>query len=103
MSADEGPAPSTSSTHLPPRAGPADEPPPRERATAPGDRGAQLARLGDRIVELSARIQAATHELLVLIREFDEEDGWHGCLSCAEWRAASTGGRPVTGIRWCCT
>ena len=85
MSADKGPAPSISSTHLPPHAGPTDEPPPRGRATASGDRGAQLARLGDRIAELSARIQAATHELLVLIREFDEEDGWHGCLSCAEW------------------
>ena len=32
------------------------------------NRGAQLARLGDRIAELSARIQAATYELLVLIR-----------------------------------
>ena len=74
-----------SSTHLPPPVGRPDEPPPREPATAPGDRGAQLARLGDRIAELSARIQAATHELLVLIREFDERDGWHGCLSCAEW------------------
>ena len=64
---------------------PPDESPPREPTTAPGDRGARLARLGDRIAELSARIQAATYELLVLIREFDERDGWHGCLSCAEW------------------
>ena len=64
---------------------PPDESPPREPATATGDRGARLARLGDRIAELSARIQAATHELLVLIREFDEREGWHGCLSCAEW------------------
>ena len=64
---------------------PPDESPPREPATAPGDGGARLARLGDRIAEMSARIQAATYELLVLIREFDERDGWHGCLSCAEW------------------
>ena len=82
MFAENGPAPSTSSTHLPPPAGRPDEAPRRGPAAAPGDRG---ARLGDRIAELSARIQAATYELLVLIREFDERDGWHGCLSCAEW------------------
>ena len=63
---------------------PPDGAPPRGPATGPGD-GARLARLGDRIAELSARIQAATYELLVLIHEFDERDGWHGCLSCAEW------------------
>ena len=112
MSADNGPAPSTSRTYPPASVGlpdespppnpergarterrgerragaePPDESPPREPTTAPGDRGARLARLGDRIAELSARIQAATYELLVLIREFDERDGWHGCLSCAEW------------------
>ena len=85
MFADNGSAPSTSSTHLPPSAGPPDESPLRGPTTAPGDRGAQLARLGDRIAELSARIQAATHELLVLIREFDEQEGWDGCLSCAQW------------------
>ncbi len=94
MSADKGPAPSTSSTHLPPHAGPADEPPPRGRATASGDRGAQLARLGDRIAELSARIQAATHELLVLIREFDEQEGWDGCLTCAHWLSWRAGLSP---------
>ena len=94
MSADKGPAPSTSSTHLPPHAGPADEPPPRGRATASGDRGAQLARLGDRIAELSARIQAATHELLVLIRELDEQEGWDGCLTCAHWLSWRAGLSP---------
>ena len=85
MSTDNGSVPSTSSTYLPPPAGPPDESPLRGPTTAPGDRGAQLARLGDRIAELSARIQAATHELLVLIREFDEQEGWDGCLSCAQW------------------
>ena len=85
MFAENGPAPSTSSTHLPPPGGRPDEAPPRGPAAAPGDRGARLARLGDRIAELSARIQAATHELLVLIRELDEQGGWDGCLSCAEW------------------
>ena len=88
MFSENGPAPSTSSTHLPPPGGRPDEAPPRGPAAAPGDRGARLARLarlGDRIAELSARIQAATYELLVLIREFDEREGWDGCRSCAEW------------------
>ena len=81
----------------------ADESPPPNRATAPGDRGARLARLGDRIAELSARIQAATYELLVLIREFDEQEGWDGCLSCAEWlswRAGSRRGPPASTCAW---
>ena len=85
MLAENDPAPSTSRTHPPPPVEPPDEPPPHKPTTAPGDRGAQLARLGDRIAELSARIQAATHELLVLIREFDEQEGWDGCLTCAHW------------------
>ena len=92
--ADNTHTPSTSGTHLPAPVGLPDESPPREPATAPGDRGAQLARLGDRIAELSARIQAATHELLVLIREFDEQDGWHGCLSCAQWLSWRAGLSP---------
>ena len=36
-----------------------------------GHRRAELERLGERIAELSSRIQAATYDLLVLIREFD--------------------------------
>ena len=94
MSTDNGSVPSTSSTHLPPSAGPPDESPLRGPTTAPGDRGAQLARLGDRIAELSARIQAATHELLVLIREFDEQEGWDGCLTCAHWLSWRAGLSP---------
>ena len=175
MVADDIPVQSTSPAHLspsaePPAASPGHDP---EPASAPTERGAWLARLGDRIAELSARIQAATYELLVLIREFDEREGWDGCVSCAQWlswraglapgaarehvrvaralgelpklsdamrrgkisyskvravtrvatpdneddllyvcqagtaahveRAASTGGRPATAIRWCCT
>ena len=73
---------------------PVDESPPRGPATAPGDRGARVARLGDRIAELSARIQAATHELLVLIREFDEREGWDGCVSCAQWLSWRAGLAP---------
>jgi len=39
------------------------------------------------IVGLSARINAATYELLVLIRQFDERAGWLRCglENCAEW------------------
>ena len=94
MFAENGPAPSTSPTHLPPPGAPPDESPPRGPAAAPADRGARLARLGDRIAELSARIQAATHELLVLIREFDEQEGWDGCLTCAHWLSWRAGLSP---------
>ena len=41
--------------------------------------------LGNRIAELAARIQAATWELLVLIRQFDAAGGWEGFVSCAAW------------------
>ena len=41
--------------------------------------------LADRIAELSARIQAATYELLVLIHQFDLREGWSGFSSCAHW------------------
>src|SRR5690606_3112281 len=39
------------------------------------------------IVTLAGRINAATYELLVLIRRFDERGGWlgWGFESCAEW------------------
>jgi hypothetical protein len=47
---------------------------------------AALARLGDEIAELSAHLDAATARLLILIREFDEREGWaNGFRSCAEW------------------
>ena len=55
---------------------------------------AELERLGDRIAELSARIQAATYELLVLIRQFDERNGWSSCVSCAHWLSWRTGLAP---------
>ena len=62
--------------------------------TPPDNRRAELERLGDRIAELSARIQAATYELLVLIRDFDERTGWSGCTSCAHWLSWRTGLAP---------
>ena len=43
-------------------------------------------RMGEEIAALAARIDAATYELLVLIREFDENEGWNnGFRSCAHW------------------
>src|SRR5258708_15975243 len=45
-----------------------------------------LDRLGDEIAELSAHLDAATAQLLDLIREFDARDGWNtGFRSCAAW------------------
>ncbi len=43
-------------------------------------------RMGEEIATLAARIDAATYDLLVLIRKFDEEEGWNcGFLNCARW------------------
>ena len=57
---------------------------------------ADLDRLGNRIAELAARIQAATYALLVLIRQFDEQGGWQagGFHSCAHWLSWRTGLAP---------
>ena len=52
----------------------------------------ETAALGDSIAELAARIQAATYELLVMIRRFDEREGWgQGFKSCADWLNWRTG------------
>ena len=50
-----------------------------------------LDQLGNRIAELSARIQAATYELLCDVREFDRHHGWEGFRSCAHWLNWRTG------------
>jgi 5-methylcytosine-specific restriction endonuclease McrA len=45
-----------------------------------------LDRLGEKIAELSAHLDAATARLLDLIREFDARGGWgNGFSSCAAW------------------
>src|SRR5215813_11615738 len=50
------------------------------------ERVAELDRLGDEIAELSAHLDAATAQLLDLIREFDARGGWNnGFRSCAAW------------------
>ena len=55
-------------------------------------RQAETARLGDAIAELASRIQAATYQLLVLIHQFDEQEGWgEGFNSCAHWLNWRTG------------
>jgi hypothetical protein len=48
---------------------------------------AEIDALADDIAEIAAHIDAATHRLLTLIREFDRAGGWHqqGALSCAHW------------------
>ena len=51
-----------------------------------------LFQLGERIVELAARINIATYEMLTLIAEFDRREGWaEEFTSCAEWLAWRTG------------
>ena len=56
------------------------------------DRSRSTDGLGEVIAELAARLHAATYELLVLLREFDERAGWNnGFLSCAHWLHWRTG------------
>jgi hypothetical protein len=48
--------------------------------------------LGDRIAALAMQLHAATYELLVLLREFDQRTGWgDGFASCAHWLHWRTG------------
>ncbi len=46
-----------------------------------------IDKLDQAIVNLAARINAETYELLVLIRQFDERAGWlrWGLGGCVEW------------------
>ena len=50
-----------------------------------------LDRLGDRIAELSARIDAAIYELLCYLHQFNRQYGWEGFRSCAHWLNWRTG------------
>jgi len=54
---------------------------------SPTERHPSIDQLDRAIVNLSARINAASYELLVLIRRFDERAGWlqWGFTNCAEW------------------
>jgi len=56
------------------------------------EKRAEVEAMGERIAELSAYIQAATYRLLVILREFDERNGWNGGFrSCAHWLNWRTG------------
>jgi hypothetical protein len=72
---------------------------PRPAPADPADPDA-MEELGDRIAVLTAQISAATHQLLVLIAEFDGLRGWEagGHRSCAHWLAASRSA-PISGTR----
>jgi hypothetical protein len=51
-----------------------------------------LEQLGESIASLASRMHAATYELLVMLRQFDEQGGWgNGFLSCAHWLSWRTG------------
>jgi hypothetical protein len=54
---------------------------------APKDRLVSIDELDHDIVNLSCHINAATYELLVLVREFDERAGWLRCgmTNCVDW------------------
>ena len=55
--------------------------------TRPRPELVSIDELDQAIVNLAARINAETYELLVLIRQFDERAGWlrWGLGNCAEW------------------
>ena len=62
---------------------------------APANIPADTEKLGDEIARLAAHIHAATYRLLVLIRKFDEGEGWAGGFrSCAHWLSWRTGIAP---------
>ncbi|NNF66402.1 MAG: DUF222 domain-containing protein, partial [Gammaproteobacteria bacterium] len=50
-------------------------------------RNIAIDELDQAIVNLSARINAATYELLIMIRQFDERAGWlrWGFPNCTQW------------------
>lgn len=59
--------------------------PSRSDAGKPDD---DLAKLGNRIAELAARINSAEAQMMTLIADFDRRGGWKdGFGSCAEWLA----------------
>ena len=70
----------------------AERKPPNAVAARPGPaQPPELELLGNQIAELSARIDAATYELLCHLHEFDLRHGWEGWRSCAHWLNWRTG------------
>ena len=86
LSTTEQPAAAVTSVLVAPTAAESESAAPPSPAEPP-----DLDLLGDRIAELSARIQAATYELLCYLREFDRQHGWEGFRSCAHWLNWRTG------------
>jgi hypothetical protein len=60
--------------------------------------GGELERLGERIAEQAAHLDAAMHRLLADLREFDARGGWRvqGAMSCAHWLTWRVGWDLVT-------
>ncbi len=58
-----------------------------------------MERLGDRIAEEAAHLDAAMHRLLADLREYDAGNGWHhaGAQSCAHWLSWRVGWTLATG------
>ena len=70
----------------------AERKPPDAVAARPGPaQPPELELLGNQIAELSARIDAATYDLLCHLHEFDRRYGWEGWRSCAHWLNWRTG------------
>ena len=88
--ASEGRVPETATAQPPDVQPPVVQPAAVQAVASP----AEAEKLGNRIAELAARIQAATYELLVLIREFDAGGAWSGFASCAVWLSWRTGLAP---------
>ena len=86
LSTAERPAAAVTTVLMAPAAAASESPAPPYPQQPP-----DLDLLGDRIAELSARIQAATYELLCYLREFDRQHGWEGFRSCAHWLNWRTG------------
>jgi len=51
----------------------------------------EMQELGEKIAEIAAHIHAATYRLLVMLRDFDEHEGWSGWKTCAQWLSWRTG------------
>ena len=67
------------------------KPPGASVARPDPDHAPELELLGNQIAELSARIDAATYDLLCHLHEFDRRYGWEGWRSCAHWLNWRTG------------
>jgi hypothetical protein len=70
----------------------------------PEDHRARIDALGERIAEQAAHLDAATHTLLVDIREFDEQGGYAGqgartCAHWLSWRLGWSGGTAREHVR----